>query len=512
MGEGDLDFVIPKSNSEDFDIREIPKTIIYIDQKSSALTLASVLRRNLPKGLQQRPPRPKRWDADPRSVAEKTITIYHADVSDTMKRYIRDDWNNGQARIMIATSAWGMGINDRGVERVIQWSITHLENLDTLMQRFGRYARDSNMQGLCLLFTEKWSVGPRAPKTKLRKNDENKRATPAERRAGIDDGIYKFINTPGHQKCKRRVILGHFGDPEYKSESLSTIACCDSCNPEMMERFAPIIQSLTTNKKVLHSFPRAPPALQVSLKLALIEFRAQLFKRDYPEEDFLTDTDIFDDQQLTKFASYCRGVQTKEHLLLIPGLTMDKFLYNTYAEEIFSFISKYLAESRINPQPRSGTQAETRRIDTELNPTNLGPPSGPPPSGPPPSGPPLGLPLEPPLEPPTAHDKYAGLTNENLKALLKARSLPVSGVKTQLLDRLIQHDTLLAAAGKPDIPATKIATDNARAARTARTILNEISPSNLNSPAARLSKRKAPPASRSTKRPRLETLPQTPAQ
>ena len=144
LGGGDLEFLLPKSTSSpDFDVNMIPKTIIYIDHKQSALGLAGSLRGNLSKSLQQRPPRPKLWDADPRSPAEKIVAIYHDDVSDTMKRYISEDWNNGHIRIMIASSAWGMGINDRGVERVIQWSISHLDNLDTLMQRFGRCAHNA---------------------------------------------------------------------------------------------------------------------------------------------------------------------------------------------------------------------------------------------------------------------------------------------------------------------------------------------------------------------------------
>jgi len=62
---------------------------------------------------------------------------------------------------MIATSAWGLGINDIGVERVIQWGVKRLDNLDTLVQRFGRCARDPTKQGPCLLFTEKVYIGPR---------------------------------------------------------------------------------------------------------------------------------------------------------------------------------------------------------------------------------------------------------------------------------------------------------------------------------------------------------------
>ncbi|KAF8418733.1 hypothetical protein EV426DRAFT_539315 [Tirmania nivea] len=95
-----------------------------------------------------RPPKPKVWDGDPRSPTEQLITTYHATLSDTMKRIIESDWKAGRARIMISTSAWGMGIDDPDVERVIQWGVRHLKNLDTVMQRFGRF------KGISLLAEE----------------------------------------------------------------------------------------------------------------------------------------------------------------------------------------------------------------------------------------------------------------------------------------------------------------------------------------------------------------------
>lgn len=78
-----------------------------------------------------------------------------------MKGMMSNDWKANKCQIMIATSAWGLGINDIGVERVIQWGVKRLDNLDTLVQRFGRCARDPTKQGPCLLFTEKVYIGPR---------------------------------------------------------------------------------------------------------------------------------------------------------------------------------------------------------------------------------------------------------------------------------------------------------------------------------------------------------------
>ena len=82
---------------------------------------------------------------------------------------------------MITTSAWGMGINDGNVERVIQWQVKHLDNLDTLVQRFGRCACRIDLQGICLLFTEKAFIGKKSLANQ-RPNPERTSRTTAEER------------------------------------------------------------------------------------------------------------------------------------------------------------------------------------------------------------------------------------------------------------------------------------------------------------------------------------------
>ncbi|RPB21214.1 hypothetical protein L211DRAFT_765777, partial [Terfezia boudieri ATCC MYA-4762] len=135
LGHKDLEFLIPKAKpGQILNISLIPKTLLYIDNKQDAPKIADELRLLLPLELRVRPIRPTAWNGDPRSQAEVIKT--------------------GKSRIMIATSAWGLGINDKDVERVIQWGIRRLDNLDTLVQRFGRCARDPNKQGVCILFTE----------------------------------------------------------------------------------------------------------------------------------------------------------------------------------------------------------------------------------------------------------------------------------------------------------------------------------------------------------------------
>ncbi|KAF8416863.1 hypothetical protein EV426DRAFT_540983 [Tirmania nivea] len=208
----DLDFLIPENFTE---ASSVPKTIIYIDQKKMAPKIVIILRYMLPAAIRIKPPRLIVWNGDPRSAAEILIPTYHASLSDSMKAYIEQDWKAGRARIMVASSAWDLGIDDSDVERVIQWRVKHLANLDTVIQRFGRADRDKSIQGACLLFTEARFIGIRSVTTKPTKrgaSEPKKKRTPDELRRDMEDGLYKFLNTPGSIKYRRKVILGYYGD------------------------------------------------------------------------------------------------------------------------------------------------------------------------------------------------------------------------------------------------------------------------------------------------------------
>ena len=63
---------------------------------------------------------------------------------------IRANFSVGKIRNLIATSAWGMGIDDPHFQRVIHWKAKG--NLDTFIQRFSRCEWDPNRQRLYLLY------------------------------------------------------------------------------------------------------------------------------------------------------------------------------------------------------------------------------------------------------------------------------------------------------------------------------------------------------------------------
>ena len=103
QGQGDLEWLIPacQDKGRDYDQREIPPTIIYVDNKAMAHKLAYLLQNQLPPVTHNRPQPDNHWDFDPRSRSERIVTPYHASLSVTMKEYIRDDWRSGTKYMII---------------------------------------------------------------------------------------------------------------------------------------------------------------------------------------------------------------------------------------------------------------------------------------------------------------------------------------------------------------------------------------------------------------------------
>ena len=61
---------------------------------------------------------------------------------------------NQECTIVVATDAYGMGINNPDIKVVVQWDIP--VTIDAMVQRLGRAGRDGT-QSFFVLITPKWS-------------------------------------------------------------------------------------------------------------------------------------------------------------------------------------------------------------------------------------------------------------------------------------------------------------------------------------------------------------------
>lgn len=87
--------------------------------------------------------------------------FYHAGLSNRMRSYKQDLWIDGKTRVIVATNAFGMGIDKANVRFVIHWDAP--DSLEAYYQEAGRAGRDGKKSAAVLLFNN-------ADKTKLKKH------------------------------------------------------------------------------------------------------------------------------------------------------------------------------------------------------------------------------------------------------------------------------------------------------------------------------------------------------
>ncbi|MCG6188077.1 RecQ family ATP-dependent DNA helicase [Maribellus maritimus] len=87
--------------------------------------------------------------------------FYHAGLSNQVRSYKQDLWIEGKTRVIVATNAFGMGIDKANVRFVIHWDAP--DSLEAYYQEAGRAGRDGKKAAAVLLFNN-------ADTTKLKKH------------------------------------------------------------------------------------------------------------------------------------------------------------------------------------------------------------------------------------------------------------------------------------------------------------------------------------------------------
>jgi ATP-dependent DNA helicase RecQ len=146
------------------------------------------------------------------------VAHYHAGLTDEERDRAQEQFLSGERRVLVATNAFGMGIDKRDVRLVAHFDIPG--SVEAYYQEAGRAGRDGNPARCVLLFnhadvaTQEFFIS--------QSEGEN-----AENQQALLKQLVRYAYATG--ACRQGLILGYFGDEE--ARGFEGCGRCDACCP-----------------------------------------------------------------------------------------------------------------------------------------------------------------------------------------------------------------------------------------------------------------------------------------
>lgn len=260
---------------------------------------------------------------------------YHAGLSNDERKQNQEDFTYDRIRVMVATNAFGMGIDKSNVRYVLHYNMP--QSLEYYYQEAGRAGRDGE-EAECVLFFSKQDI--MINKFLLQnKASAGDVASDMQKTANDMRKLQQMINYCETDKCLREFILSYFGD--------TTPCICNKCSNCVVVEDEEEETYVETGKK-------RKKAAQLA---GLNELGAALFEKllsvrtELAAEKSVPPYIICSDKTLKDICA--KLPRDKEQLADVYGMGEQKI--QNYGEAFVTAVNSFVAD---NPNPSGSTSGE----------------------------------------------------------------------------------------------------------------------------------------------------------
>lgn len=260
---------------------------------------------------------------------------YHAGLSNDERKQNQEDFTYDRIRVMVATNAFGMGIDKSNVRYVLHYNMP--QSLEYYYQEAGRAGRDGE-EAECVLFFSKQDI--MINKFLLQnKASAGDVASDMQKTANDQRKLQQMINYCETDKCLREFILSYFGD--------TTPCICNKCSNCVVVEDEEEETYVETGKKRKKA---AQLAGLNELGVALFE-KLRSVRTELAAEKSVPPYIICSDKTLKDICA--KLPRDKEQLANVYGMGEQKI--QNYGEAFVTAVNSFVAD---NPNPSGSTSGE----------------------------------------------------------------------------------------------------------------------------------------------------------